>query len=296
MLQPRGSGPKTLAAHYTLLHRRLGELTGGVEGLCLCTGIDGAHSLVVTALQRKRFTIIYGRCSVEYEGRGASRLGPGDRVVIVKPDGAVLVHRPTGYSPVNWQPDSKTISVEESQGGLVLRSVRSRPHETLTVLFHNVYAVLVLGEMEDTAEFIEYVDESEIRDYLYEHPEEIEQGLRPLAKEKPIGNGYADIYAVDSKGLPVVIEVKRVAAGPDAVRQLHRYVETLKKDSKTRVRGILAAPSITKEALALLTSLGLEFKQVNLQEIYRKTRAQARKRQTRGLLDFLAANRAVKNG
>jgi len=47
---------------------------------------------------------LFGRCTVDYEGRAASTLGPGDRHVMLKPDGSALVHTDEGQQPVNWQP------------------------------------------------------------------------------------------------------------------------------------------------------------------------------------------------
>ena len=248
-----------------------------------------AASVIADAVAKHRLLIVLGRCSVRYTGRGASRLGPGDRLVIVKPDGAVLVHRPRGYSPVNWQPESSSITAEETGEGLLLRSVRGRPREVLEVLFTRLDLVLAVEGLEDTAEFIEYLDESEIRDYLAEHPEEIEEGLHVIRKERPIGEGYADIVARDRAGNYVVIEVKRVTAGKDAVLQLHRYVEALRRENpEAKVRGILVAPSIAKDARTLLNSLGLEYKQIDVQRLYRKiAAAQARTvTQTRSILDF----------
>ena len=260
-----------------------------VEALCLCPSLDAAASLLSDALRKHRFIIAIGRCRVEYEGRGVSRLGPGDRVIMIKPDGAVLVHRPTGYSPVNWQPTSSIINVELDNGLLVVRSVRERPREILIMHFEAVRLIAVLSRMEDKAEFIEYVDEAEIRDYLYENLDILEPGLKPLAREKPVGEGYVDIYAADKNGDPVVIEVKRVTAGVEAVKQLYRYVETIRGNAATptRVRGILVAPNITKDALALLNSLGLEYKRISLQTVYKSIRAKRGARsKTRRLLDY----------
>jgi hypothetical protein len=260
-----------------------------VYSIMLYPSITSSVDALSRAIAAHKFVIIVGRCHAEYEGRGASKLGLGDRVVIVKPDGAVLVHRPTGYSPVNWQPTSHVINVEERDGKLMLRSVRDRPREVLVVYFDEVYLLAVLDALEDKAEFIEYLDEREIRDYLYEHPEEIEDGFKPLSKEKPVGEGYVDILGVDKDNRLVVIEIKRVNAGADAVRQLHRYVETIHRENPdVKVRGILIAPSISKDARVLLNSLGLEFKQINLQQLYKKVRRiRHEKTQTRGLWDFI---------
>ncbi len=240
-------------------------------------------------VKSRALIMLLGRCSVFYEGRSASKLGEGDRLVIVKPDGAVLVHRPTGYSPVNWQPDSKVIVFEVEQGRLTLRSIRERPREILEVRFTTPPIVVYAESMEDKAEFVMYMDEHEIRDFLAQHPEVIEPGLRVITVEKPVEPGFIDLYAIDSKGRIVVVEIKRVTAGKDAVTQLARYVEALRKRNRSApIRGILIAPSITRQALELLNSLGLEYRQISIEKIYAMARKEKRSEQTRDLLSFLS--------
>jgi len=36
--------------------------------------------------------LIVGNCCVEYRGRASSKLGPGERIIIIKEDGALLIH------------------------------------------------------------------------------------------------------------------------------------------------------------------------------------------------------------
>ena len=261
-----------------------------IEALLLHVNPLHVKEVIEDALARRRLIVMVALCSIEYEGRGASRLGPGERLIIVKPDGSLLVHRSTGYSPVNWQPESDSITIQVRDEGLVLRSVRRRPREILSVTIMYIYLLLIIEALRDEAEFIEYLDESEIRDYLYEHLEEVEIGLKPLAKEKRVGEGYVDIFAVDSNGRHVIIEVKRTTAGPEAVRQLYRYVKSLQEGMRVgSVRGILVAPSISKEARLLLSALRLEYRRINIQQIYRRLREARRKRLDKGLLDFMAS-------
>ncbi len=246
------------------------------------------------AFKRRDFVIVLARCSVYYEGRGASKLGEGDRLIVIKPDGAVLVHRPTGYSPVNWQPKSDVLSVESKGELVVVRSLRRKPRELLEINIARVYLLVTAHGMVDEAEFIEYLDEKEISDYIAEHPEIIEDGLRVLRREKPIETGYADLVAVDKNGNYVIIEVKRVNAGIEAVKQLQNYVNTLRsRNPKAKVRGILVAPSISKEALALLNSLGLEYRQINVQKLFKEIRSskQVVAPMSRSLLEYLSSGR-----
>lgn len=251
-------------------------------------GLEEGYRFLNEAVARRDLVVAVARCSVEYEGRGASRLGEGDRLLIVKPDGAVLVHRPTGYSPVNWQPDSHVITVEAHNGFIVLRSVRKRPREVLVVRISRLYFAVAIHGLVDEAEFIEYLDEGEIADYLSRHPEVIEEGLRVIRRERPLESGYADIVAVDREGRYVVIEVKRVTAGVEAVKQLHRYVEGLRKNNPgAKVRGILAAPAATKEALSLLSSLGLEYRRIDVAKLHREAKREKPRSRVASLLDFI---------
>lgn len=62
--------------------------------------IDDACDLVASAIDRGALVTLFGRCTVEYEGRAASELGPGDRLLVLKPDGVVLVHTEEDQQPV----------------------------------------------------------------------------------------------------------------------------------------------------------------------------------------------------
>ncbi|MGP8127479.1 MAG: endonuclease NucS, partial [Candidatus Bathyarchaeia archaeon] len=71
---------------------------------------DAAEALG-KAFRARSLAIIVGNCRVDYEGRASSTLEWGERIAMIKQDGSVLVHRPTGYEPVNWQPPKCMVSV-----------------------------------------------------------------------------------------------------------------------------------------------------------------------------------------
>jgi len=223
--------------------------------------------------------IVIGRCTARYQGRSTSSLGEGDRLLIIKEDGSVLLHRPSGYSPVNWQPSTSIIEAIGDSEGLRIKAVRSRPREILEVHFNNVEMLVLIGGMVDDARFVEYMDEHLIRDLLAEEPWLLEKGLRITEKEKAVRNGYIDLYGVDSKGKPVIVELKRVRASREAAIQLKRYVDYFSGELGVRPRGILAAPSISSDALRLLSTLGLEYKKISLRRLYKR----AWERRKRGL-------------
>jgi Predicted nuclease of the RecB family len=131
--------------------------------------------------------LIVATCSVDYDGRARSRLGEGDRVIIIKPDGAVLVHRPYGSLPVNYQPEGSTVSVRVEEEGLVITAVRSKPAERLTIRVSRV-AHLVVAEMKDDAKFEMWGSEDELRDAIARNPELfLGERLKPVDVEAKLG-------------------------------------------------------------------------------------------------------------
>jgi RecB family endonuclease NucS len=113
----------------------------------------------------------------------------------------------------------------------------------------------------------------------------IENGLRILEKEKRIGDGYADLFGIDAEGKPVIIEIKRVSATRDAVLQLYNYVLEYYKQTGIKPRGILVAPTITSSAVESARKLSLEWKEINLQKLWKlKKERESRSRGT--ILDY----------
>ncbi|WP_088853457.1 endonuclease NucS [Thermococcus pacificus] len=216
--------------------------------------------LVDSAISSEGMLTIFARCKVHYDGRAKSELGSGDRVIIVKPDGSFLIHQNRKREPVNWQPPGSFVTLEERDGTLVLRSVRRKPKEILEVELDEVYLVSVF-RAEDYEELALTGSEAEMAEMIFENPELIEPGFKPLFREKDIGHGIVDILGRDESGNLVVLELKRRKADLHAVSQLKRYVEALKKEHPD-VRGILVAPSLTSGAKKLLQKEGLEFKKV----------------------------------
>jgi len=223
-------------------------------------------------IEQREFVIIVGRCSVDYRGRGESKLASGERVVLLKQDGAVLVHRPTGYQPVNWQPSTSVIEVKVTGGALQITAIRDKPREVLSISFDRI-DLLIHGKLEDSGEFIMYVDELEMRDILFEHPEIIEEGLKIREKEKQIDGGSIDLFGYDKEGRPVIIELKRVTADREAVYQLYSYVKAYMDKTGVKPRGILVAPSFTQSALEALQRLKLEWREINLKKLWSLKRA-----------------------
>ncbi len=221
---------------------------------------DEARTLVDSGLERDAMVTLFGRCTVDYEGRAASTLGPGDRLVVLKPDGTVLVHTDEGQQPVNWQPPGCSHDVMTEGSTLVVRSERSTPEELLVVRFERLdHAVAYDGT--DASDLALTGTEDDLRKRILDEPSLIEPGFEPRATERDTPAGAVDIFGADADGAAVVVELKRRRVGPDAVGQLTRYVDALERDlhAGREVRGVLVAPSVTDRARRLLAKRGLEF-------------------------------------
>jgi len=216
--------------------------------------------LVESGTERGLLMTLFGRCRVEYDGRATSTLGFGDRLVVLKPDGTLLVHTDEGHQPVNWQPPGCTHEVKRRDGLVVVESYRENPAEELIVSFEHVTHATAF-EATDTEELHLHGTEDDLRDQILDEPSLIEPGFDPLSTERDTAAGAVDIFGTDSDENAVVIELKRRRVGPDAVSQLNRYVEALERElhAETTVRGILVAPSVTDRASELLAERNLEF-------------------------------------
>ncbi len=211
------------------------------------------------AFLQRRTLIVAGACHVHYVGRARSTLEPGERLLIIKEDGSLLVHRPTGYEPVNWQPAGSVFHVQAKPEEVEIHGVRQKPRESVRVAFTAVYLVSALS-LSDSGDFLLYATEDDMHRAILLKPDLFEEGFKPISWEKKVEPGFVDIYGEDKNGKLVIIEVKRKNASKEAALQLAKYVEPIKAKVNREVRAVLAAPSLAKDVQRMLVTLGLEFK------------------------------------
>jgi RecB family endonuclease NucS len=221
--------------------------------------------LIEQSLTQRRMLLLIGKCQVEYQGRASSRLDAGDRLIVIKQDRSLLVHRPIGHEAVNWQLSGCVFRVSIQDGALGITSIHQRPHELVKIRFDKLHLIVILN-LKDHAEFALHATEEDMQKAILLQPSIIEDGFTPMSYEKKVEPGFVDIYGVDSEGRFTVVEIKRKVAGRSAVLQLSRYVKTLRENVNQEVRGILVAPEITKGCQRLLESLKLSFKPLNPQK------------------------------
>ncbi len=226
--------------------------------------LEDALPIVKSGISHKRLVILAGRCSVEYEGRASSSLGPGERLIILKSDGSALIHRPKDYSPVNWQPPGSLFQTKLRENKLVIRIYHRKDHEVMEITFTGFKLVSIL-DLKDSGEFNLYASESDMQQAILTQPSIIEEGFRPITSEKPVDPGFIDVLGVDRNNVLTIVEIKRVKATKKAVLQLKKYMDVINLDSNRKVRAILVAPALAEGAEEILVSLGYEFKTLSPQ-------------------------------
>ncbi len=215
-----------------------------------------ATELINEAISKRAFMILVVCCKVKYEGRATSKLGFGERTVLIKGDGSFIIHQDRNLEPINWQPPRTKIGVKLEDDVIKIIGKRRKPKEQLELVIRNVHLISYhLGSDTKDIELAGY--EEDMRQMIMDNPELIEKGFRPTSKEYQTPQGFIDIMGKDDDGKLVVLELKSRKAGVNAVKQLLRYVDCF-SDNKEFVRGILVSPSVTEEAKKILNKYQME--------------------------------------
>jgi RecB family endonuclease NucS len=235
--------------------------------------LDQVQEVLLDAIGRGKTVFLVCTCEIDYVGRAKSTLGLGERMVMIKADGTIIIHQKSGRNPVNWMPPRTRTELAVEDGVLTLVSTKRREGERMVVRVASAKR-LETFHLEDYERLDIYGTEKDFVKELIENPSLIEKGFRLSKNERITIAGNIDISGVDAQGRPVVVEVKRGRATPQDVIQLKRYVENVEKKTDERVRGILVAPSSSSRARRLLVEYDLELRRVHPLRLKRK-RAQS---------------------
>ncbi len=199
--------------------------------------------------------ILVTRCSIRYEGRLVTTLESGDRVVLFKDDGSVVVNAVQGAKPINYMPGPTAIS----EDGRTIVITRTATGEALVIDVEDVHSDTRF-ELEDSAKLIREGREKDIQATIFGTPHAIEDGMVGLTRELVTEVGPVDLFCRDLDGRTCVIEIKRVRAVAAAVEQLNRYMDEVQKNpAHAPARGILVAPEVAPQARVLLEKWGYDF-------------------------------------
>src|SRR3954447_25682932 len=209
--------------------------------------------------------LLVARCEVRSPGRLNAVLPEATRLLILKADGAVLVHDDAGgFKPLNWMTPPTLVS--EGDGSILV----AKKDERLEIHLAEVYSD-VTHDMGESAALGKDGVERDLQEELAAQPSAIAASLRLVCREWPTDVGPVDPMCRDEDGGWVAVEIKRLGT-IDAVEQLCRYLERIRLDpAKAGCRGILAAQRFKPQAATLAAARGIELAEVDL-ELLRGTR------------------------
>ena len=211
--------------------------------------------------------LLIARCSVRYTGRLSTEAGEAVRLLMIKADGTFMVWNdwtPPSVKPLNWM--SPPTVIEETDDLIVARKRGSATDDRLEVSIAEVLSD-VTHEMgtpgEDVAAAKDGV-EADLQELLAEQPQWCGEGLRLVRREWPTDVGPVDLMCRDREERWVAVEIKRIA-GLEAVEQLTRYLERIRRDPAfDSCRGVLAAQRIKPQARVLAEARGIGCVEVDL--------------------------------
>jgi RecB family endonuclease NucS len=206
--------------------------------------------------------LIVARCEVTYTGRLNAYLPVSTRLLMLKADGAVLVHADAGgYKPLNWMTPPTAVEVDGET--IVVRKRQGKTEDRLEIRLHEILSD-VEHDMGEAAALEKDGVERDLQLELAAQPDALGEALRLVRREWPTDVGPVDLMCRDEEGRWVAVEIKRVAT-IEAVEQLTRYLDFIRVDpAKHACRGILAAQSIKPQAATLAESRGIRCVEVDL--------------------------------
>jgi RecB family endonuclease NucS len=209
--------------------------------------------------------LIVARCQVRYSGRLTALLPEALRLIIVKADGSVLVHADAGgYKPLNWMTPPTVI--EEAENLMIVRKRAGASEDRLEISLTELLSDVThdMGSPDEDVALSKDGVEAHLQELLAEQPHWCGEGLRLVRREWATDIGPVDLMCRDAEERWVAVEIKRVA-GIDAVEQLTRYLERIRRDPAfAACRGVLAAQLIKPQARVLAGARGIECVEVDL--------------------------------
>lgn len=183
--------------------------------------------------------MIQADCEVEYDGRGHTNLARGIRVILIKDDGTVIIHRTTGVKPVNYMGSVIDFTeYDDTDNNAHIIIARSKK-ETLTLICHSMIVDLRLPSVNDDSDFDQNGTERQQQEWLSRNfSETFGDDCSFIMREFNTGDGSCDLLGIDDNGNAVLIEVKRKAVKKD-VYQVIRYGDAVRRAFTDRKHSIL---------------------------------------------------------
>lgn len=217
--------------------------------------------------------LVIATCSVNYSGRLNAHLALATRLLMVKADGAVLIHSDGGsYKPLNWMSPPATMRLtdpdaQQAEAGIeqVWTVAAEKTDDILTILISEIHHDSS-HELGQDPGLVKDGVESDLQRLLADQIERLGTGHSLIRREHPTPIGPVDLLAKGPEGT-VAVELKR-RGDIDGVEQLSRYLELLNRDPLLApVAGVFAAQQIKPQARTLAEDRGIRCIVLDYQEM-----------------------------
>ena len=254
--------------------RESGEDYYKIVNIHIYKNLDELKDLLNKYIYHKdHIIIIVGYMKIIYRGRASSEADYARRLLMIKPDGTLLIHEARGRDPINWQPPGSICSFGIENQELKLRCQRQQYNEEVIVYFKDLFHIGVA--ILDVSNFFEVKGvEKDIVDQIISTGLPIDRNAKLVGKEISTPHGKIDlVYINNERDIIYIIEVKNEKAGVAAVDQLRRYVEYMKQHSRGRnIIGVLIANGISDEAIKLILTYDFIFLNIRNLRIIKRER------------------------
>jgi endonuclease len=214
--------------------------------------------------------LMIARCSIDYSGRLSTHLAEATRLLMFKADGTFMVwsdHGSQSVKPLNWMtPPTAIEEVGDPLTQIIVRKHAGASEDRVEIELHEILSDMThqMGSPELDVALAKDGIEAHLQEALADAPHWCGEGFRLVRREWPTDIGPVDLMCRDAEDEWVAVEIKRVA-GIEAVEQLTRYLERIRRDPEfDGCRGVLAAQVIKPQARVLAGARGIECVEVDL--------------------------------
>ncbi len=225
--------------------------------------------------------LMIARCSIDYSGRLETHLAESTRLLMFKADGTFMVwsdHGSQSVKPLNWMtpptaieeiripPTTPATTPPAPPTRIIVRKHAGSTEDRVEIELHEILSDVTheMGSPDADVPLAKDGIEAHLQEALAAAPNWCGQGFRLVRREWPTDIGPVDLMCRDEEDRWVAVEIKRVA-GIDAVEQLSRYLERIRRDPAfADCRGVLAAQLIKPQARVLASAREIECVEVDL--------------------------------
>lgn len=181
---------------------------------------------------------IFADCTVKYHGRGDTVSSRGTRLIILKADGTVLIHRDKGINAMNYMSGARKHDIREEDDEDGLHHIIAESNdETIDITIYEMFTDITRDDVDGDGDALErHGTEKQMQEWLTRSdvfPEVFDGKF--LMREFDTGYGPVDLLGMSDDERLMLIEVKRNAK-PNDVFQVMRYRDALVRRHETLER------------------------------------------------------------